>query len=62
MQFLFILNGYMTIFGLVVQGIGGLISAFEPEVGEPVEKFGLAATTFGAGRQIYKKKTGMMSP
>ncbi len=55
---LWAVNGYLTIAGLAVQGVGAIVKTFEPSVGEPMETFGAATAGIGASRKAVKKYQG----
>jgi len=59
MPILLALNGYLTIGGLILSGIGSLVQLFEPEVGTSVQQTGLALSGVGATRKGVKKYKGM---
>lgn len=55
---LWALNGYLTIGGLIVQGAGAVVEAFDPAIGEPMKQVGATAAGIGATRKGVKKYQG----
>jgi len=51
MPLLFFLNGYLTIIGLVVSGVGSLVELFLPETGPAVRDAGLMVAGLGQLRR-----------
>ena len=59
MGILLAFNGYLTIAGLVMSGIGGIVRLFSEEVGSPIQDTGLILTGVGAGRKGIKLQKGI---
>lgn len=58
MGILLALNGYLTIAGLVVAGVGQATEFFAPEVGTPIKEAGWIMSGVGGARKGVKKFKG----
>ncbi len=58
MNFLWAFNGYLTIAGLVMSGIGGLVRMIDSEAGTVIQETGLVVAGVGAGRKGIKQSKG----
>ena len=59
MPILLMFNGYLTMAGLVISGIGSIVGIFEPEIGLQVQQTGLGLTGVGALRKGVKQYKGL---
>jgi hypothetical protein len=59
MAVLLFLNGYLTIFGLIVAGVGSVVQIFEPEAGADMSQTGLGLAGLGATRKGVKQFKGL---
>jgi len=59
MPLLLAFNGYLTIIGLVMSGVGGIVQIFSPEIGQPVQETGLITAGIGGARKGVKVYKGM---
>ena len=55
MSLLLAFNGYLTIAGLIMSGIGGIVQIFSPEIGQPIQETGLITAGIGASRKGVKQ-------
>ena len=61
MPVLLFLNGYLTIFGLVASGVGGVMQMFSEtqDLGKQVQENGLIVAGVGASRKGVKQYKSM---
>ena len=59
LSILWAVNGWLTIAGLVAEGVGAVVeSTIDPEVGKTIKEAGIVMTGTGAARKGVKKFQG----
>lgn len=59
MGFLLAFNGYVTFAGLVLSGLGSVLSFWDTEIGKQLQDFGLLIAGIGAARKGVKTAKGI---